>query len=204
MANVPAEVVAEFDAWLDEYASAWEGDVREHLAGLADDNQTPVQESEWTAFTGPKGGKGWKNASGTVHYGDRPPVAGETPDSIDDGTSKARQALDYAASVPAAIAGKVKAKVREKYAKLESRYGSRWSKAIIAAALAGIPVPAPGASFALAAPVVALAELHRAFSGSGSGPAAVAEQEEGEMTQDEIAEAAQELISELTAEFSEE
>jgi SPP1 gp7 family putative phage head morphogenesis protein len=55
---------------------------------------------------------------------------------------------------------RIKAKIAEKYKKLEARYGPRFAKAIIGAALAGLPVPLPGASIMAAAPMLALAELH--------------------------------------------
>lgn len=59
------------------------------------------------------------------------------------------------------IVARITAKVKDKYAKLEQRYGSRYAKAIIGAALVGLPLPVPGASLALSAPLIAVAELHR-------------------------------------------
>lgn len=109
-----------------------------------------------------------------------------------------QSAARLARSLPAAAVAKVKAQVKAKYAKLEARYGPRYAKAIIGAALVGIPVPLPGASFAAAAPVLAVAELHRLVGSR------VANAGDGfpEMTEDEIREAADELVKELVREFS--
>ena len=112
--------------------------------------------------------------------------------------SMADRVLSFARSLPRAAVERIKTKVKEKYAKLERRYGPGYSKAIIGAALLGLPVPLPGASFASAAVVIGVAELHRMVSG---GPKATAN-EEWAMTEDEVQVAAQELIAELTEELA--
>lgn len=115
-------------------------------------------------------------------------------------STKAGRVMSRFRAIPAAVASRIRTKVIEKYTSLETRYGSRYAKAIIGAALVGLPVPLPGASMALAAPVVALAELHRLVSGKGR--AAVANEEDlGEMTDEEIAAAVAELVNDLQEEF---
>jgi len=84
------------------------------------------------------------------------------------GGSAAGSILRWAASAPGRLLSSIKNKAQAKYAKLSARYGPKYAKAIIGAALAGIPVPIPGSSFITAAPVIALAEMHRWVSG---GPA---------------------------------
>jgi SPP1 gp7 family putative phage head morphogenesis protein len=66
-----------------------------------------------------------------------------------------------ASRAAAALARKLKGKLKEHYARLEQRYGPKYAKLILASALIGVPLPFPGASFATAAPMVAAAELHR-------------------------------------------
>ncbi len=72
-------------------------------------------------------------------------------------------------SVPKAALSQARNKVATTYRKLESRYGPRYAKAIVAAGLAGVPLPLPGASFATAGPVLAVAELHRRLSAKRNG-----------------------------------
>lgn len=110
-------------------------------------------------------------------------------------TTGASKALAFAKGAGAAVLAKVKGKVAEKYVKLEKRYGPTYAKAIIAAALAGVPVPLPGASFAAAAPVVLLAELHR-YARSRLTRNSSADEEP------DVEAASAALIEELIAEFS--
>lgn len=114
----------------------------------------------------------------------------------DGGASDAKAASiwERARKLPAKAVAKVKAKVKEKYGKLEQRYGPKYAKAIIGAALVGLPVPLPGASLALSAPVLALAELHRLARGGKS-----------KVTENvDVEEEARKLIRELEEEFDEE
>lgn len=53
--------------------------------------------------------------------------------------------------------------VRTKFARLQLRYGRRFAIAILVALILGFCVPLPGSSFITAAPVVAVAELHRVW-----------------------------------------
>lgn len=73
--------------------------------------------------------------------------------------------LERAKKVPRAALNAAMSKVKAHYSSLSSRYGPRYAKAIIGAGLAGVPVPLPGASLLTAAPVMAVAELHRRLSG---------------------------------------
>lgn len=67
--------------------------------------------------------------------------------------------------LPHAAMSKARSLVGGKYKALEGRYGRKWAVAIMGAGLAGLPIPAPGASLLTAAPMIAAAELHRAFAG---------------------------------------
>jgi hypothetical protein len=62
------------------------------------------------------------------------------------------------------IAAKAKAKAQSSYAKLSARYGTKWAIAIMAAGIAGLPLPIPGSSLITAAPVIAAAELAKLLS----------------------------------------
>lgn len=72
---------------------------------------------------------------------------------------------DRAKALPAAVLGKVREKVKAKYQQLEHRYGRKLAISIMAAGIAGVPVPIPGASLLTAAPVIAAAEAVRYFRG---------------------------------------
>lgn len=100
-------------------------------------------------------------------------------------------------SIPAKAYSKIKTQVKGKYDKLEHRYGGKWAKAIIAAGLAGLPIPAPGASFASAAVVIGLAELSRQAGFIKN------EADETSMTDAEVQAAAEEFIEELRLAFKE-
>ena len=82
----------------------------------------------------------------------------------------------------------------------DDRYGKGWTKAIAVAALAGTPVPVPGSSFLAAAPILALAEIHRMLAGGPLGNAAK-DSDEKDMSPKEIVAAAKELLKELRREF---
>ena len=79
------------------------------------------------------------------------------------GKGAGARAVELLGRYSKAAVARIRDKVTEKYRQLEKRYGSKYAKAIIAAALVGVPLPLPGASFATAAPVLALAEMHRLF-----------------------------------------
>ncbi len=79
--------------------------------------------------------------------------------------SKVNQVLEFAKGLPGKMVGRVKEKISAKYAKLEKRYGKGYARAIIGAALVGLPLPMPGASFVSASVVIGLAELHRMARG---------------------------------------
>lgn len=75
--------------------------------------------------------------------------------------SRARRIVKRLRGLPAAAVSKARAKVASAYGKLSARYGTGYARLIVAAGVAALPVPLPGASFAAAAPVLAVAELHR-------------------------------------------
>lgn len=79
------------------------------------------------------------------------------------------QWLVAARRLPSKVLNIAKRRVQDKYNKLEARYGRRYALAIIAAGVASLPVPAPGASLVAMAPLVGLAELHRRLSGTYRG-----------------------------------
>jgi hypothetical protein len=64
------------------------------------------------------------------------------------------------ANVPPAVWRKVSGAVAAHYRGLEERYGRATAIAILAAAIVGSAVPAPGTTFLAMAPLIALAELH--------------------------------------------
>jgi hypothetical protein len=79
---------------------------------------------------------------------------------------KADGLLARAKAVPAAAMAKARAKVGAAYEKLKERYGPGYAKAIVGAGLAGVAIPAPGASLLTAAPLIAVAELHKRLAGA--------------------------------------
>lgn len=106
------------------------------------------------------------------------------------GTSanKVQSLADHVRKLPAAIAAKVKEKVRATYSKLESRYGKKTAILILGAGLAGVPLPIPGSSLIAAAPFLAAAELYLKFGSSKSV---------SELSQDEIGRLGKEFMDEL-------
>lgn len=72
--------------------------------------------------------------------------------------------LSRAKELPRQILEKAVSKAKEKYGQLEARYGRKYALAIMGAGIAGVPVPVPGASLLMAAPVIGAAELHRRLS----------------------------------------
>ncbi len=105
----------------------------------------------------------------------------------------------FAANIPIKIAKAAKAKIAQKYDQLKGRYGSKFAIAIIAAGVAGIPIPLPGSSLLTAAPVIAAAEIVRALSKS-----AKAEDGDVELTDEEIEQLGEEFMAEVLAEWEEE
>ena len=85
-------------------------------------------------------------------------------------SSKAKRIIDTLKGLPAAAAKKARAKVQSTYERLQGRYGRNYARAIVAFGLAGLPIPLPGSSILMAAPVLAVAELHRRIAG-GKQPA---------------------------------
>ncbi len=87
-------------------------------------------------------------------------------DSIEQqADAKSRTILTRLKGIPRAAVEKAKVTIQDKYTKLVARYGPAYAKMIVGAGIASLPVPVPGAAIAFAAPLLALAEMHRAISG---------------------------------------
>jgi hypothetical protein len=101
---------------------------------------------------------------------EEPPVeqrcggVGGTPGPCAAAEDKAKTLGDKLKSLPGKIAGAAVAKVQEKYQQLEGRYGRTMAIAILGAGIAGLPIPLPGSSLIMAAPLLAAAELYRRAS----------------------------------------
>lgn len=109
--------------------------------------------------TGPNAGK----------PGPCPEFAGRRAVARATGQAKSLGRIEAAANQPG-IAGRavgaVKAKIASNYARLSARYGPKYAKAIIGAAIAGAPIPIPGSMAITAAPVLAIAEGHKRLGGA--------------------------------------
>lgn len=117
--------------------------------------------SEPTKFcsTGPNAGK----------PGPCPEFVGRRAVARSIGQAKSVQRIEAAANQPGLAGravGAVKGKIAANYARLSARYGPRYAKAIIAAAIAGAPIPIPGSMAITAAPVLAVAEGHKRLGGA--------------------------------------
>ncbi len=141
--------------------------------------ELPPEEETANAFcpTGPGGkqdpscGQGGGQAAGPAAKPGASDTGGKTNPEAD---AKANKVLAFAKRMPAAVYGKIKTTIANKYATLEKRYGPKYAKAIIGAGLIGTPIPIPGSTFAAMAPVIGVAELHRFASRRwGAGAAAL-------------------------------
>lgn len=120
---------------------------------------------------------------------------------------RARQWLRYAAKLPKAALVKARNKVTGTYKKLEGRYGPKYAKAILGAGLLGVPLPLPGASFATAGPIIAMAELHRHITKLRPAPAMAMSMRTfaQELTPDEIDKLGKQFVKDCTSQkFSKE
>jgi hypothetical protein len=77
-------------------------------------------------------------------------------------TQKSR--VGEAGALPRKVATALIAQVKKRYKELKNRYGPRYTKGMVAAALSTLFVPIPGISLLAVALVVAVAEIHRAIS----------------------------------------
>jgi hypothetical protein len=130
----------------------------------------PVELS-WTRYEGPRGGHGWKDEKGDVVYQAEAPRDEDThdgtPKDVDRvADSKVTRIIKAVGKVPGRLVKKARDKVQNTYTKLEGRYGKGYARAIVAAGVAGLPVPIPGSSAIFAAPLLAVAELHRRLRGT--------------------------------------
>lgn len=168
------------------------------------DGQDQLGQPGQSAPPAPTGVNESTDASGHEHAVDGKFGSGGGSSSAHDSSTgskaisgKAAKILDFAKALPARLAAKVKDTVARKYASLSERYGPKYARAIIAAGIAGVPLPVPGSSLLTAAPVIALAELHRRLSGPHLARESVAR----ELSDEEIHDAAEELIEELCRAF---
>jgi hypothetical protein len=101
-------------------------------------------------------------------------MAKAMPDSVGELHKQAEKKADSWIGLAGKVAKKSLAKARDKitgyYKAAEKRYGKSMARAIIAVGIVGIPVPVPGASFALAAPLIAAAELYHRLTRSEDEP----------------------------------
>lgn len=74
---------------------------------------------------------------------------------------KAADLAKLGGSLSAKVARAATDKVKAKYGKLQDRYGKGMAIAILAAGIVGLPMPVPGSSLLLAAPLIAAGELYR-------------------------------------------
>jgi hypothetical protein len=70
-----------------------------------------------------------------------------------------------ARALPRKVLARVIAQAKKRYGELKHRYGPRYTYAMVSAAFFTLFVPIPGLSVVSVVVVVAIAELHRAFSG---------------------------------------
>ena len=87
-------------------------------------------------------------------------VSGSGQSSGGDAHSKASEWVGLAKRLPAKTWERAKAKAKEKYSKLEARYGRKLAIAILAAGIAGTATPLPGGGLVAAAPILAVAEMY--------------------------------------------
>lgn len=95
------------------------------------------------------------------------PAQQQTAKQPDQPASKVAKITAMAAKIPGKVAGKAKTFISNLYTKLEGRYGKAVAIAAVGLAIAGLPLPVPGSSVIMMAPVVAAAELYRQVSGGG-------------------------------------
>jgi hypothetical protein len=78
-----------------------------------------------------------------------------------------RRFLAHAEAVPRHLLHRAVGTVKKEYGHLVQRYGPRYARAILVAGLVGLPVPVPFSTVLTAAPVLAVAEVHRVLKRKG-------------------------------------
>jgi uncharacterized protein (TIGR02996 family) len=132
------------------------------IPGLLGRQPSQARVMSWAAYEGPHGGRGWRNAeTGEVRYQETNPEAEAAEPHAD---TKAKRIIRFLKGLPKRVVAKAREKVRSIYQKLEKRYGPGYAKVIISGVVAGLPIPLPGMSVAISAPMLAVAELHRQLS----------------------------------------
>jgi HK97 family phage portal protein len=106
----------------------------------------------------PEGGHGDHAGHGQPTLGDKPK---NTASLHERAKATVKKWLGHAKKLGVKVMSKAKAAIKAKYQKLSERYGPKFATAIMAAGIAGLPVPLPGSSLLLAAPVIAAAEIYR-------------------------------------------
>ncbi len=147
----------------------------------------PADPADTLTPPAPGGAAGQPGIQAVIPHGERPPLDPDDPDSFcggpgsnkpgpcpggGDGSqtgtggieAKRASILARAKALPRQAVDKAVRFAKAKYDQLEQRYGRTYAVAIMGAGVLGVPVPLPGASFATALPVVAVAELHRRFA----------------------------------------
>lgn len=84
---------------------------------------------------------------------------------VGDAAKKAGSILNSGVKVPAKALSAAKKLGSKAMGAIEKRYGSKVKKAVSIAVLISLPLPVPGMSVVLSAPILAFAELHKQFSG---------------------------------------
>ncbi len=118
--------------------------------------------------TGERGGTFWVNrkTGERAYQADNPGGAGASGGV--EATSPEKHVEGwavFAARLPKKAMQTAARAVQGKYEKLKARYGKKAAMAIMAAGIAGLPLPVPGSSLITAAPVIALAEAYRYLTG---------------------------------------
>ncbi|VTT96576.1 hypothetical protein : Uncharacterized protein OS=Pirellula staleyi (strain ATCC 27377 / DSM 6068 / ICPB 4128) GN=Psta_0911 PE=4 SV=1 [Gemmataceae bacterium] len=145
------------------------------LFGRQDAGQQQPRQMSWAAYTGAHGGRGWKNGvTGEVRYQEAKPSddGDDAGGPADEHAGKVRQILRTFKNLPKRAVKKARTKVTDTYRKLEQRYGPGYARLIVGVGVASLPVPIPGAAVAFAAPLLAVAELHKRLAKWNAAPPA--------------------------------
>lgn len=142
-------------------ASAWTDDTLQKALSLAvlrmrswgvkaADSEARDDSGKWTSGGGTGGGHG--GGSGAQSARPKSGILHRATKILAAAASVPRKAISTAKQLGAAALGKI-----------EQRYGTKVKRAVQIAVLASLPIPMPGMSVVLSAPIVAFAELFRQF-----------------------------------------
>jgi hypothetical protein len=132
-------------------------------------------------------------------------VPGPCPEGGDKGTKgifakakdQAASLVKLVAKLPVKAATAARDKIAAKYKQAENRYGRKMAIAIIAAGVAGLPLPVPGSSLLLAAPLIAAGEAYRALSSKRD------DEDPEDYTEDELMERGKKWLQEILDDWRE-